>query len=629
MTKNRIEIILISRYVIMIVADILVIAGMSILSLLLLFNFNISGIPYPYLLAVKSEFAGFITISLVTFYLFRLYGSLWEFAGMHELMRVCAATILAVVLCWLLNLLTFQALPISYFVVLWLLSSVSIGFLRISYRLLRRILISIYGRTTSSGRVLLVGAGRMGSLMAKELENEHYKFGKAIAFIDDDPAKLHKQISGIKIIGNSEDIPRIVKKFNIDKIIFCIPSATMEQKKRILAIAIKTGCNLKVAQSIHGSLTRDVQLNTVRDVDVADLLSRPEVKLDSISCSYIVGQVILITGGGGSIGSELCRQVAKYNPKQIIIFEVSENSGVDIYNELYETWGNTIDIKLRIGSVRDIKRLEQVFNEFHPAVVFHAAAHKHVPLMEESPCEAVKNNVFGTLYTAKVASKANVSRFVLLSTDKAVNPTSVMGATKRITEMVIQAVNWHNTTIFTAVRFGNVLGSNGSVIPIFKKQIEKGGPVTVTHRDITRFFMTIPEAAQLVVQAGGLAKGGDVFILDMGEPVKIIDLALNLIRLSGFKPDVDIKIEITGLRPGEKLHEELSYEEEEKNREVTHNSKIFMTPPIEFDTKVFRNELDQLQEYAESGDADSAKQVIKDIIYNCVQHKTSGGKQLA
>ena len=431
------------------------------------------------------------------------------------------------------------------------------------------------------------------------------------------------------MLVSQRDIPRLVKEYHIDRIIFCILSASLEQKKRILDIAITTGCNVKVAQSIHGSLKSDISSNKIRDVDVADLLSRPEVSLDQNICSYIIDQNVLVTGGGGSIGSELCRQVARYHPKQIVIFDVAENSAFDIYNELLDTYGQDIDLKLRIGSVRDIKRLEQIFREFQPSIVFHAAAHKHVPLMEDSPCEAVKNNVFGTLYTAKVASRYNVSRFVLLSTDKAVNPTSVMGATKRITEMVIQAVNWHNKTIFTAVRFGNVLGSSGSVIPIFKKQIEKGGPVTVTHPDVTRFFMTIPEAAQLVVQAGGLAKGGDVFVLEMGEPVKILDLALNLIRLSGLEPEKDIMIEFTGLRPGEKLYEELSYQEEEKNREITQNRKIYMTPPIEFDTKVFRGQLDELQKCAENGDNEAVRRVLHLIIYDCIEHKTDAAKQLA
>ena len=359
---------------------------------------------------------------------------------------------------------------------------------------------------------------------------------------------------------------------------------------------------MKVAQSIHGSLKSDIVSNKIRDVDVADLLSRPEVSLDQNICGYIVDQTVLVTGGGGSIGSELCRQVARYHPKQIVIFDVSENSAFDIYNELLDTYGQDIDLKLRIGSVRDIKRLEQIFREFQPSIVFHAAAHKHVPLMEDSPCEAVKNNVFGTLYTAKVASRFNVSRFVLLSTDKAVNPTSVMGATKRITEMVIQAVNWHNKTIFTAVRFGNVLGSNGSVIPIFKKQIEKGGPVTVTHPDVTRFFMTIPESsAARRFKPAGWQRVGMFFVLEMGRSqLKSWIWRLNLIRLSGLEPEKDIKIDFVGAASWrEAFRRALLSGRRRKTGRNTQNSKIYMTPPIEFDTKVFRGQLDELQKCAE------------------------------
>jgi FlaA1/EpsC-like NDP-sugar epimerase len=331
--------------------------------------------------------------------------------------------------------------------------------------------------------------------------------------------------------------------------------------------------------------------------------------------------VVLVTGGGGSIGSELCRQAAKCRPKRIVIFDIYENNAYELLNELKQTYGELIDVCIRIGSVCDSKRLEQIFCEFTPSVIFHAAAHKHVPLLQDSPCEAIKNNVFGTLNTAKAAGKYGAKRFVLLSTDKAVNPTSIMGASKRITEMIIQAVNWHNQTIYTAVRFGNVLGSSGSVVPLFQKQIENGGPVTVTHPDMTRYFMTIPEAAQLVVQAGGLATGGELFVLDMGEPVKILDLAYNLIKLSGLEPDTDIKIRFTGLRPGEKLYEELSYQDEEINRQSTQHSKIFIVPPVAFDTRVFRTQLDNLKEYAEIGDVPALYAELNEVIYGCLKNE--------
>ena len=611
----------IGRLTILVVADLLCVAAMSMLSLLLLFDLKPASVPQAVLTELLDVLAVIGVIYVLTFYLFKLYGSIWEFAGVVELTRIIKANVLATAVLLIAFRVASSSLPTSFFLINGLLIISSSGLLRMYFRLKKRNRLPLKRAGDEFSRVLLIGAGRMGTIMVQELQNEGYKYGKPIVFVDDDPAKQRKNIRGVGIVGQSQDIPRLVKEYRIDRIIFCIPSASLEQKKRILDIAITAGCNVKVAQSIHGSLKSGVALNSIRDVDVADLLSRPEVSLDPNICSYISGQSVLVTGGGGSIGSELCRQVAKYHPKQIVIFDVSENSSVEIFNELHDMHGQDIDLKLRIGSVRDVKRLEQIFREFQPAIVFHAAAHKHVPLMEESPCEAVKNNVFGTLNTAKVASRFNISRFVLLSTDKAVKPSSVMGATKRITEMVIQAVNWHNKTIFTAVRFGNVLGSSGSVIPLFKKQIEKGGPVTVTHPDVTRFFMTIPEAAQLVVQAGGLAKGGDVFVLEMGEPVKILDLANNLIRLSGLEPGTDIAIEFTGLRPGEKLFEELSYEEEEQNRKSTQNSKIYMTPPIEFDTKVFRVQLDELQKHAETGDSEAVRSDLNKIIYDCIDHK--------
>ncbi len=520
-------------------------------------------------------------------------------------------------------------MPPAFYIFDWLLKMLVIGTLRLGYRIISKITLGMLKDSKKQERVMIIGAGKMGTLMIEELVNEAYRYGKPVILADDDPEKRGRRIRGVKIAGNCDEIAKLVNTYYIDKIIFCIPSASLETRKRILNSAISTGCRVKVAQSIHGSLKNDVEANNIRDVDVADLLARPVVALDSSTCGYIHDQVVLVTGGGGSIGSELCRQVARCGPKQIVIFDVYENNAYELLCELHDTYGETIDIQIRVGSVRDVKRLEQIFTEFKPVIVFHAAAHKHVPMLEDSPCEAIKNNVFGTLNTAKVASKHGASRLILLSTDKAVNPTSVMGASKRITEMIIQAVNWHNKTIFAAVRFGNVLGSNGSVIPLFKKQIEKGGPVTVTHPDITRYFMTIPEAAQLVVQAGGLATGGEVFVLDMGEPVKIMDLAHNLIKLSGLQPNVDIKIEITGLRPGEKLYEELSYQEEEENRRTTLNSKIFISPPIVFDTKIFRVQLDNLKKYSDEGNVDELRRELNEIIFSCVNHKQAEYEQLA
>jgi FlaA1/EpsC-like NDP-sugar epimerase len=606
---------------IILIMDILVALCVAFFALLLRFDFRYSDIPAQYLLILQNQIPIIVGLTIIMLYVFKLYNSVWQFAGIIELTRIVYATIITEVLIVLFGYIAGAMLPPAFYIFDGLLSMFAIGGLRLAYRIISRLTLGMFRRLDKQERVMLIGAGKMGTLMIEELMNENYNYGKPIILVDDDRKKKGKRIRGVKIAGSCSDMPKLVKAYNIDKIIFCIPSASLESKKSILDIALSTGCRVKVAQSIHGSLRNEMETNSIRDVDVADLLARPVVARNSEACGYIRDQVVLITGGGGSIGSELCRQIAKYGPKKIIIFDFYENNAYELVCDLKEIYGTAIDIQIRIGSIRDMKRLEQVFTEFQPSIVFHAAAHKHVPLLEDSPCEAVKNNVFGTLNTAKVASKFGVNRFVLLSTDKAVNPTSVMGATKRITEMIVQAVNWHNKTIFAAVRFGNVLGSNGSVIPLFKKQIEKGGPVTVTHPDITRYFMTIPEAAQLVVEAAGIAVGGEVFVLDMGEPVKIVDLATNLIKLSGLEPDVDIKIEFTGLRPGEKLYEELSYPEEEENRTTTPNSKIFITPPIVFDTKVFRVQLDNLKKFSDENNIEELYRELNDIIYNCVDHK--------
>lgn len=629
MSKIKKDFAKITQQLVMFLADLFAISAIAILALLLRFDMSFSSIPPQLLDILEREIYFIVAVNLAMLYAFRLYNCIWKFAGIGELVRILAATVLAQGVIIIVSFVFSALLPPAFYIFNWLLTMLVIGGLRLGYRIISKVTIGMLKNFGKYERIMLIGAGKMGTMMIEELVNEEYKYGKPIILVDDDVEKNGKRVRGVKIAGFCEEIPKLVKNYYIDEIIFCVPSASVEARKRILNIAIGTGCRVRVAQSIHGSLKNDTQANDIRDVDLADLLARPVVALDSETCSYIHNQVVLVTGGGGSIGSELCRQAARCGPKQIIIFDIYENNAYELLCELKNTYNETLDIQIRVGSVRDIKRLEQVFNEFKPSIVFHAAAHKHVPILEDSPCEAVKNNVFGTLNTAKVASKYNVSRFILLSTDKAVNPTSVMGATKRITEMIIQAVNWHNKTIFASVRFGNVLGSNGSVIPLFKKQIEKGGPVTVTHPDITRYFMTIPEAAQLVVQAGGLAVGGEVFVLDMGEPVKIMDLAYNLIKLSGLEPNVDIKIEITGMRPGEKLYEELSYQEEEDNRNTTLHSKIFISPPIVFDTKVFRVQLDRLKKHSDDGAVDELRRELNEIIFDCVNHKPAEAKHLA
>ncbi len=411
---------------------------------------------------------------------------------------------------------------------------------------------------------------------------------------------------------------KLARKYKIDTIILCLPSVGSDRQTEILRIAVKTGCKLKTSPSLL-EMTDTSQGGRIRDVNITDLLSRPEVELNKDVCSYINDQVILVTGGGGSIGSEICRQVSKYHPKKIVVFDIYENNAYLLKQQLDAYHHGNPEIDIRIGSVRDQKRLREIFDEFHPSIVFHAAAHKHVPLMEDSPKEAVKNNVFGTFNVASIAVEYNVKRFVNISSDKAVNPANVMGATKRITEMIVQYFErkCQNSTIFAAVRFGNVLGSSGSVIPIFTEQIKNGGPVMVTHPDITRYFMTIPEAAQLVVQAGGLAKGGEIFVLDMGEPVKIVTLAENLIMLSGYKPYTDIEIRFSGLRPGEKLYEELVLDEESSERKMTANNKIFVTKPVEMDDKLFEEELENLKNATDK----NVRSIIKTIVPNYKEAK--------
>ena len=495
-----------------------------------------------------------------------------------------------------------------------LVAIVLVAGMRVIYRLVRR-----YYRERSLkneeklDRVMIVGAGDMGMIIINELEVNNYAKGKPIIAVDDNPLKVGKRIRGIPVKGTCDQIPELAKKYNINTIILCLPSVDSERQTEILRIAVKTGCKLKTSPSLL-EMTDTSQGGRIRDVNITDLLSRPEVELNRDVCSYLKDQVVLVTGGGGSIGSELCRQVSKYHPKKIVVFDIYENSAYLLKQQLDAYHKGNPEIDIRIGSVRDQTRLREIFDEFHPSIVFHAAAHKHVPLMEDSPKEAVKNNVFGTFNVASIAVEYNVKRFVNISSDKAVNPANVMGATKRITEMIVQYFErkCKNSTIFAAVRFGNVLGSSGSVIPIFTEQIKNGGPVMVTHPEITRYFMTIPEAAQLVVQAGGLAKGGEIFVLDMGEPVKIVTLAENLIMLSGYKPYTEIEIKFSGLRPGEKLYEELVLDEESSERKMTANNKIFVTKPVDMDDELFEKELEKLKK----ADVNEVRGIIKEIVPN-------------
>ena len=473
--------------------------------------------------------------------------------------------------------------------------------------------IKLATKNTDISRVLIIGAGCAGEMVVKELEKNPQLNKKAVAIIDDDITRIGDQVSGVDIVGTRNSILKIVKLYKIDEIIFSIANISKKGKKEIIDICKNTNCKIKTIPGIYEIIDGKVDIKQVRDVDIEDLLGREPIEVDfNLMGSYIQDSTILVTGAGGSIGSELCRQIANIRPKKLIMLDNYENNLYSIQQELIRKYGDSIKMIAVVASIREQKRMEKIFDKYRPEVVFHAAAHKHVPLMENSPGEAIKNNIFGTLNVAMLSSKYNVKRFLLISTDKAVNPTNIMGATKRAAEMIIQSLNEESKTEFVAVRFGNVLGSNGSVIPLFKKQIEEGGPVTVTHPKIIRYFMTIEEAVGLVIQAGGMAKGGEIFVLDMGEPVKILDLAKNLIRLSGFEPDVDIKIVFTGLRPGEKLYEELLMSEE--GLLDTKHKKIFIGRPIDFDKNDLQKYLIELRNIVLEEDDELMEQAMKNLV---------------
>jgi FlaA1/EpsC-like NDP-sugar epimerase len=586
----------------------------------LCYDGKIFGVPYSSILFNHIHLLITSAAIFVINHIFGLYKAVWTYASPSEYINCFVASIADTALLYITDKVLYKTIlgyseimPFYYYALVLILVSFATLAPRMGYRVLRH---EIKKYLTPTGpnqkRVMIVGAGYMGSAIIEDMHSNQYSKKRPVVAVDDNPAKKGKRISGVRIAGNCEDIPELAEKYSIDEIVICIPSATKTRLNEIVKICLDTGIKVKTSPSLEEILEEDFNSKKIRDVDIADLLSREEITLDVKACKYLIDSVILVTGGGGSIGSELCKQCARYTPNTIVIFDIYENSAFELENELKKKYGDTINIKVRIGSVRDMKRLEEVFEEFRPDVVFHAAAHKHVPLMEDSPCEAVKNNIFGTYNVAVAADKYNVSKMVVLSTDKAVNPTNVMGATKRFTEIIVQYMDKKSTsTRYTAVRFGNVLGSHGSVIPIFRKQIEEGGPVTVTHPDISRYFMTIPEAAQLVCQAGGLAQGGEVFVLDMGEPVKIMDLAENLIKLSGYTVE-EIGIEITGLRPGEKLYEELSTDSELKTRKRTANSKIFVNQPTDIDDESFEKAMKSFENITE----ENVKSVLQEAVPN-------------
>lgn len=601
-----------NRVALLVVLDILIVSVTGFLALYIRYDFRFSQMDMYYVRTELRYLPANLLFALILFVLFRLYRSVWSFASSTELLNVIGACSASIALQMVILTALKVRMPISYYLIKYFLLIMGIGALRFTYRILRMFQERRIGFKADARRnTMLVGAGEAGAMVIKEFQNSRYLDQKVCCVIDDNEAKQGKYLRGVKIMGTRNDIGFLAREMNVDEIIVALPSVPQSEVREILQICQETGCKLKVLPGIYQMINGEVSVSRLRKVEIEDLLGRAPIKLRVESVmDYVAGKTILVTGGGGSIGSELCRQIAAHNPKRLVIVDIYENNAYEIQQELIRRYPE-LDLAVLIASVRNVHRINNIFETYRPDIVYHAAAHKHVPLMEDSPNEAVKNNVFGTYTTAQAADRYGVSRFVLISTDKAVNPTNVMGASKRICEMIIQMMNHRSKTDFVAVRFGNVLGSNGSVIPLFKKQIEQGGPVTVTHPDIIRYFMTIPEAVSLVLQAGALAKGGEIFVLDMGEPVKILDLAENLIRLSGYKPFEEIQIEFTGLRPGEKLYEELLMSEE--GLKETENKLIHIGKPIEFDEEKFLEELEELREMAEK-DSEEIRQMVQKIV---------------
>lgn len=601
------------RVIVLLIADILSIFIASFLAIIIRFDFSLTSIPTHYLEKVLSLVPVNLFITLAFYIVLKLYKSVWRYASATELINIAVAVFVSTAIQMIYTSVIELGLPRSYsFLYAFALFCITTG-IRFSYRIVR---VFNSRRRFSETRVtkrkcMLIGAGSAGNSIIKELETSQFISKKICCVIDDNEGCHGKLLRGIPIIGGRDKIKEAVIEYAIEEIIIAIPSASPSQLKPIINICKDTECELKITPGIYQLVNGEVSVSKLREVEIEDLLGRDpvNVNIDEI-INYVENKVVMVTGGGGSIGSELLRQLAKHNPRQLIIVDIYENSTYEIQQELMGKYPE-LNLVALIASVRNEKRINLIFEKYKPEIVYHAAAHKHVPLMEDSPNEAIKNNVFGTYKTAMAASRNNVKKFVLISTDKAVNPTNIMGASKRICEMIIQQINKNSKTEFVAVRFGNVLGSNGSVIPLFKKQIAYGGPVTVTHPDIIRYFMTIPEAVSLVLQAGAYAKGGEIFVLDMGEPVKILDLARNLIRLSGYRVDEEIEIEFTGLRPGEKMYEELLMGEE--GMQQTANARIHIGKPISFDEKKFVKQLEELEIMAER-DSEDIRENVQSIV---------------
>lgn len=608
---------LILRQIFLVVADAITFFASASLALWLRYEFNTAELlAESYFFNVVKLLPISLPVFIVIFALFRLYNSLWEFASEHEMVRIILASAVASVAHTLMLFLAGLKIPRSFvllqFIFLLLFSVAT----RFSYRFFRKLKESLQRNSRKNCRTMIVGAGEAGAIILRELQRSELSQNNVVCLVDDNHGKLGKYMYGVPIAGATKDIVRLAEKYRVEEIIFAIPSADPDKRGEILDICSQTKCRLKMLPAIYQLVNEEVSVNKIRDVQIEDLLFRESIKVaDANELTYFTDKTILVTGGGGSVGSELCRQIAACKPRRLIVFEIYENNAYDLQQELKQRYGDKLDFIVEIGSVRDRERLESVFSYYRPQVVFHAAAHKHVPLMEHSGCEAIKNNVFGTYNAADMAEKYGALKFILISTDKAVNPTNIMGASKRLCEMVVQSRGESNTC-FSAVRFGNVLGSNGSVIPLFKKQIAAGGPITITDKRIVRYFMTIAEASQLVLQAGAMAEKGELFVLDMGKPVRIYDLETNMIKLSGLRPEIDIQIVEIGLRPGEKLYEELLMKTE--NLDQTHNNMIFIERDAPLTREQLENKLSILKEALQQAASSSESVYIKEAIKNTV-----------
>ena len=609
--KHSVNTAKLSRIIMLIICDAVLLNLSEFLALLIRFEFNITELftKTPYVESILKFAPIYTVLGIGIFFIFKLYTSLWEFASVDELIHVAAACVITVLAGFILMRLIHLSIPGSFPFINGMLLLIFILSLRFSYRFFRRE--RKMRRSADKKRTMLIGAGRAAAIALRDFQGSADSENEIVCIIDDDSKKRGSYLAGIRIVGSRDYIIEAAKKYAVEEIVIAMPSVSHAARKEIIEICQHTPCRIKVLPGIYQLANGEISIKQIRDVEIEDLLGRDPVHVDLTGIKeYIMGRVVLVTGGGGSIGSELCRQIAGYEPKTLIIFDIYENNAYAIQIELMAKYPE-LHLETLIGSVRDSARVDSIFETYHPELVFHAAAHKHVPLMEDSPNEAIKNNVLGTLNVALAADKFGAKRMLLISTDKAVNPTNIMGASKRLCEMIVQTMDHRSETEYVAVRFGNVLGSNGSVIPLFRDQIAKGGPVTVTHKDIIRYFMTIPEAVALVLQAGEYAKGGEIFVLDMGKPIRIDDLARNMIKLSGFEPDVDIPIVYTGLRPGEKLFEELLLSEEGLTK--TANDLIYIGHRVEFDEEKFEENIAELRRLCYMNSPDIRKKV-KQIV---------------